>query len=120
MFMRLDLHAKIQHDKQVLQTFLVTAEGRRSVPEGPALEILRAILKRVVRGPAHFNRPMLRRARRRTRHFEIRTEVDLDPRPACSMTRMTLCAAGYSGLPWAASDTLNRHGVLPHKCPSQP
>ena len=115
MFMLLDPHAKIQRDKQVQQTFLVAAENRRSVPGGLARGGLRTTLKRMVREPARFNRPTLRRARRRTRHFEIPTAVDLGPRLAHGMTRMILRATDYPGLLWTASDTLERHDVLLHQ-----
>ena len=111
------LYARVTEtrDGQVLQTFLITTGDGQPVPEGPALAELRATLNRVTRDPEHFDRPVLRRARRRARHFEIPTEVDFDPRPAHGMTRMTLCAADYPGLLWTVSDTLDRHGVLLHQ-----
>ena len=111
------LYARVTEtrDGQMLQTFLVTTEDGQPVPEGPALEELRATLNRVARDPARFDRPVLRRARPRTRHFEIPTEVGFESRPARGMTRMTLSAADYPGLLWTVSDTLDRHGVLLHQ-----
>ena len=103
------LYARITEtrDRNILQTFLVTDVEGQPIRERYAREELRATLQNVTRSPEDFDRPVLRQPKRRTRHFDLPTEIEFVQRETPPETRIHLSTSDHPGLLWAVSRALD-------------
>lgn len=103
------LYARITEtrDHHILQTFLVTDVEGQPISERYALEELRATLQNVAQAPGDFDRPVLRQPKRRTRHFDLPTEIEFVQREVPPETRINLSTSDHPGLLWTVSRALD-------------
>lgn len=103
------LYARITEtlEGHILQTFLVTDLEGQPVHESYALEELRETLQDVTRAPEDFDRPVLRQPKRRTRHFDLPTEIEFVQREVPPETRINLSTSDHPGLLWTVSRALD-------------
>ena len=103
------LYARITEtrDRDILQTFLVTDVEGHPISERYALEELRETLQNVTRAPEEFDRPVLRQPKRRTRHFDLPTEIEFVQREVPPETRINLSTSDHPGLLWTVSRALD-------------
>ena len=103
------LYARITEtrDHHILQTFLVTDVDGRPISEHYALEEMRTTLQNVAQAPGDFDRPVLRQPKRRTRHFDLPTEIEFVQRETPPETRINLSTSDHPGLLWTVSRALD-------------
>ncbi len=103
------LYARIAEtrDHHILQTFLVTDLDGQPISERYALEEMRTTLQNVARAPGDFDRPVLRQPKRRTRHFDLPTEIEFVQRDTPPETRINLSTSDHPGLLWTVSRALD-------------
>ena len=103
------LYARITEtrDHHILQTFLVTDVDGHPISERYALEEMRTTLQNVAQAPGDFDRPVLRQPKRRTRHFDLPTEIEFVQRETPPETRINLSTSDHPGLLWTVSRALD-------------
>ncbi len=104
------LYARVTEtrERHILQTFLVTDTEGMPIHNRRALDELLETLRGVIRSPKDFDRPVLRRPKRRTRHFDLPTEIEFACHENPTETRIHLSASDHPGLLWTVSRALDQ------------
>ena len=104
------LYARITRDPRPPHPADLPDNRRRrssDISEHYALEEMRTTLQNVAQAPGDFDRPVLRQPKRRTRHFDLPTEIEFVQRETPPETRINLSTSDHPGLLWTVSRALD-------------